>query len=362
MIKNAYIHIPFCTGKCFYCSFVSGISPNYKEEYLSALIKQIKNEYRNEPVETLYLGGGTPSLLEPDDIKKIIECFDLSKAEEITLETNPETVTAEKFTEYKKLGINRVSLGVQTFDNTILKLIGRRHNADTINKSICDIKSAEFSNISIDLIYGLPNQNLDLFKNDLEKAINFDIQHISTYGLKIEEGSLFYKNMPKSLPDDEEQAQMYLYLCDFLRKSNFEHYEISNFAKKGYESKHNNAYWQNKEYYGFGLNASGYRDNIRYKNISNFEEYIKNPFEKEEKIHLSLQETRENEIFLALRLKEGLDIDSFNKKYNVDFEGKYKNIIKKYSDLNMLKTKNRKCFLTKKGILLSNEIMSEFIE
>ena len=362
MIRNAYIHIPFCSGKCFYCSFVSGFDLKYKNEYIKALLQEIKSEYKDEALQTLYFGGGTPSLLETEDIKKIADCFDLSQAEEVTLEANPETVLKGKFSLLKEIGINRISLGVQTFNDNLLKLIGRRHYSDTIKQAIEYIKNAGFDNISIDLMYGLPSQSIDDLKSDLETALNFDIQHISTYGLKIEENSVFGRNTPSSLPDDEAQANMYLYLCDFLEKNGFEHYEISNFAKKGFYSRHNTAYWENKEYYGFGLNASGYKDNIRYKNISDLNEYIKNPFAKEEEIPLSLQETMENEIFLALRLKSGLDINGFNKKYNVDFEEKYENIINRYSDLDMLKVQDCKCFLTKKGILLSNEIMSEFIE
>ncbi len=361
MVNHAYIHIPFCIRKCHYCSFVSGFSINKKTEYISALTEEIKKKYKNEKLSTIYFGGGTPSLLESEELSQILSCFDFDDTCEITLEANPETVTKEKFAKIRNAGFNRISLGVQTFDNNLLKSIGRNHNEETVYQSIQAIKESGFKNISIDLIYGLPNQSLDDFVKDLEKAIKLDIQHISTYGLKIEDESFFGQNPPTNLPDDEQQASMFLKLCEILKENNFEHYEISNFAKKGYKSNHNCAYWKNKNYYGFGLNASGYEGNIRYKNTEIFEEYLKNPFVREEEI-LSKQETMENEIFLALRLNEGINISEINQKYTIDFEQKYKKTTEKYSKLELLEVKNNHCKLTEQGILLSNEIMSEFLD
>ena len=175
-------------------------------------------------------------------------------------------------------------------------------------------------------------------------------------------GSFFYTNEPKELPNDEIQAEMFLHLCSKLKENNFEHYEISNFSKIGYNSQHNTAYWENKNYYGFGLNASGYENNIRYKNTSNFKDYINNPLKKEETIELSTQEILEEEIFLALRLKKGINIENFNLKYKMNFEQKYKKIIEKYSSMGLLKIENSHCKLTENGILLSNDIMSEFLD
>lgn len=362
MIEHAYIHIPFCLRKCKYCDFVSGKDINNKEIYIKTLLSEIKSCYKNDVLKTLYFGGGTPSLLEPNDIKLIFDCFNLEKDAEVTLEANPETVELERFIEYRKVGINRISLGVQSFNNDLLQLIGRNHSEQTILSAIETIKKAGFKNISIDLIYGLPNQTIKDFKFDLKKAMSLDIQHISTYGLKIEENSFFGKNPPNNLPDDGQQAEMFLCLCKFLKENNFEHYEISNFAKKYYFSRHNYAYWRNKEYYGFGLNASGYIENVRYKNTSSFEEYINNPTQKEEKDFIAKEEKLENEIFLALRLQEGINIEDINAKYNIDFEKKYKKIIEKYSQLNLLEIVHNHCKLTEKGILLSNDIMSEFLD
>lgn len=361
MIEHAYIHIPFCKRKCHYCSFISGFNIEKKPEYLSALKSEIKHKYKNEQLKTIYFGGGTPTLLESQELKEILLCFNFDKETEITIEANPETIAKDKLISLYEAGFNRISLGVQTFNNHLLKSIGRNHSEDIIYSAIDNIKQSGFSNISIDLIYGLPNQTMDLWKEDLEKAVALDINHISTYGLKIEENSFFGKNFPQNLPDDEMQAEMFLELCTYLKKYNFIHYEISNFAKEGFNSKHNIAYWKNKNYYGFGLNASGYENNLRYRNISKFEDYIENPQLHEEEEFLSEQETMENEIFLALRLQEGIDIEDLNNKYKINFENKYRKIIKKYADLHLLNIEKHYCRLTEKGILLSNEIMSEFI-
>lgn len=361
MIKHAYIHIPFCLRKCNYCSFVSGKNIQDKEPYINALIKEIKKRYNKEKLKTLYLGGGTPSLLEPQDIEKLIFLFDFEKEPEITIEINPETITKDKMRGFALSGINRVSLGVQTFDDNVLNIIGRKHNKKDVIKAVETIKNSNIKNISIDLIYGLPTQTLKMFDNDIKEALSLEVQHISSYGLKIEEESFFGKNPPKNLPDDEKQAEMFLHLCSILKSNNFEHYEISNFSKAGFNSQHNSAYWRNKNYYGFGLNASGYENNIRYRNTSIFEEYIQNPFIREEETELSIQEIKEEEIFLALRLKDGVDINNFDKKYQSNFKKDYEKIIEKYSKLGLLEIKNEHCKLTEKGILLSNDIMSEFI-
>lgn len=360
MIEHAYIHIPFCLRKCRYCSFVSGKDIKDKYLYIDALIREIKLRYKKDLLKTIYFGGGTPSLLEADELFKILSEFNFNESSEITLEVNPETARYDKLSKLKEIGFNRVSLGVQTFNNNILKAIGRNHDEQTIYTAIDNIKKAGFKNISIDFIYGLINQTIELFKQDLEKALKLDIQHISSYGLKIEEGSYFYLHPPVNIPDDDMQAKMYLMMCKILKESGFEHYEISNFAKKGFSSNHNCAYWKNKNYYGFGLNASGYENNIRYKNTSDMEQYIYNPIIHEEEETLTLQETMENEIFLALRLKEGININLLNKKFNIDFEKRYKGIIEKYSQL--LVIENNTCKLTEEGILLSNNIMSEFID
>jgi oxygen-independent coproporphyrinogen-3 oxidase len=360
MIEHAYIHIPFCLSKCKYCDFVSGESLRFKDEYLAALHKEIVAKYQNEPLKTLYFGGGTPSLLEVEDIKNLISLFKFQEKPEITLEANPETVTLEKFVEFKKLGINRISLGVQTFNNRILKFIGRNHNKDDILNAIQIIKEAKFKNISIDLMYGLPHQKFHILVNDVEIALTLGVKHISAYGLTIHKGSYFYEHRVRNLPDIDMQANMLEVFEYKLPKFGFKRYEISNFAKKGYESIHNCAYWENKNYYGFGLGASGYIKNLRYKNITDLKDYIKNPMLLCEEDYLTTKETMENEIFLSLRLTKGLNIQEFNEKYNVDFLKKYSKTLDKFSFFFVIK--NNCIILTRVGLMLSTQIMADFLE
>ncbi len=362
MANNVYIHIPFCKSKCKYCSFVSFPCIELKENYIKALEKEITNSYKNEPLKTLYFGGGTPSLLTPNEISKIISKFNINQNTEVTLELNPETVDTKYFKAIKKTGINRLSFGCQTFDDKILKAIGRIHSSKDVENRIYDAKSTGFTNISLDLIYGLPTQTIDSFEKDLKKTIALDINHISLYGLKIEQNCYFYQHPPKNLPDEDTQADMYLKAIEILSGHNFEHYEISNFAKKGFESKHNLNYWDNNSYYGFGVAAHGYTNQERYYNTSNIQEYIKNPLNNKTLHKLSVQEQLEEEIFLGFRKIEGINVEKINKKFYIDFREKYAQIIKKYIDYKYLKETNTGFTLTTEGILISNLILSEFLE
>ncbi len=241
---------------------------SYKEKYLNALVKEIKFHYKNEKIKTLYIGGGTPSLLESVEIEKILNCFNYDLNSEITIEANPNSITLEKIKNYKNIGINRISVGIQSFDNNILQSIGRLHTKKDIYNVIDWLNKVNFENFNIDLMYGLPNQNIKIWQETINEAIKLNPTHISSYGLKIEKGTYFEKYTPKNLPDDSMQAEMYLILTEKL--NNFIHYEFSNFAKtKKYLSKHNLAYWTRKNYYGFGLSASGFIKNKRYTNSFN---------------------------------------------------------------------------------------------
>lgn len=355
MVKNAYIHIPFCKSKCKYCSFVSFPKIEMKEKYLQALVKEIKHHYKAEMLDTIYFGGGTPSLLKIDEFETLLNLFNFSENSEITAEINPETVTQKYLNNLKSTGINRLSIGCQTFDNDILKIIGRLHNAEQVENVVKFAQKANFDNISIDFIYGLPNQTAKMFENDLKHAISLGIQHISLYGLKIDEGCHFYTRMPENLPDEDIQADMYLKAIEVLK--NYEHYEISNFGKA---SRHNLNYWNNNNYYGFGVSAHGYIENIRYCNTSNIEDYLKNPIQHSEETFLSEQEQLEEEIFLGFRKMDGIDIANINDKFNIDFDEKYKKIIKKYKNY-IKKTEKGYAFNTN-GILISNTILAEFLQ
>ena len=379
MVESAYIHIPFCKSKCAYCSFVSFNKLEMITGYVYALLKDISDNYCGEKLRTLYFGGGTPSLLPIDLLSKIIKKFNFQNNYELTIEINPDDANLEYFSALKSLGVNRLSLGSQTFDDEILKLIGRRHDSNAIVNAVNLAKEAGFTNISVDLIYGLPLQTLDSLKNDLKKFLELDIQHISTYGLKIEEGSKWSRGKYRGkdtesdtvvisikegtteicLPDDDAQADMYELINDTLEKNGYYRYEVSNFAQKGYESKHNLNYWDNNEYYGFGCAAHGYVDGIRYSNYSTLDEYMAKPSTHELGHTLSQQEKLEEEIFLGFRKRSGINVSKINERFDIDFDSKYKNTLEKYRDF--IEPTSCGYTLNLKGVLISNLILSEFI-
>lgn len=361
MVKSAYIHIPFCKSKCYYCSFVSFTDCGRKKEYLNALEKEIKYYYEGDMLKTLYLGGGTPSVLDVADFQKLIRQFNLSDGAEVTTELNPDDVDYDYMRELYDLGINRVSFGCQTFDDNILKLINRRHSSEQVIKAVESSRLAGFNNISLDFIYGLPEQNSGMFVDDLKRAVSLEIPHISLYGLTLDKGSYFYENGFPDL-DEDEMADMYLAAIETLTNLGYEHYEISNFAKPDFYSRHNMNYWNNEEYYGFGVAAHGYKNRVRYGNKTGLEEYILNPNERDTEKFLNDRERLEEEIFLGFRRMSGINIEEINSKFNIDFEEKYNDILKKYEGLNLLKRIDGYYRLTPNGVLVSNTILSEFID
>lgn len=359
MVTSAYIHIPFCLSKCRYCSFVSFDTLAKKTGYLYSLLKEIDYYYQGETLKTLYFGGGTPSLMTVDELNKILKKFNYDESTEITIEVNPDSVDKEYLKGLKEIGFNRLSIGSQTFDDKLLTDIGRRHNAQQIFDTIESARQAGFENISVDLIYGLPNQTLDMLKNDLEIVKTLDITHVSLYGLKIDEGCYFYNHYPKNVPDDDTQADMYLEVIKTLNE--FQHYEISNFAKQGYESKHNLNYWRECEYYGFGVASHGFVDNVRYSNYRTLEQYMNNPVSHEFGKFLTEQEKLEESIFLGFRIAEGVDEQKINQKFGINFSEKYKNTLEKYLATGHLIKTGKGYRLSDEGFLVSNLILSEFI-
>ena len=361
MPKSVYIHIPYCNAKCHYCSFVSFCDKSSIENFLQALNKEILQNYENELLETLYIGGGTPSSLEVFQIKNILDKFKYSEFCEKTIELNPEDLDADYLSKLFDCGINRISLGCQTFDDEILKKINRRHNSKKVKDVVKIAQQAGFKNISLDFIYGLPNQTIDGSIDDLNQALELGIQHISLYGLKIDEGCYFYKNPPANLPDDDTQADMYLKAVEYLTHNGFEHYEVSNFSKPGYNSKHNLTYWKNNEYYGFGVAAHGYKNGIRYENKTVIKNYLENPIEHSKETKLTDKEKFEEEIFLGFRIMNGIDVKKINKKYNCDFEKIYQKILDKYLKYNFISRTANGYKLTTNGVLVSNEVLADFL-
>lgn len=358
MITSLYIHIPFCKKKCFYCDFNSFDNKiELIDEYVSALKKEI-SYYNLETLETIYIGGGTPSFIDSQYIVDLLKL--LPKAKEITIEVNPCTVTKEKLLDYKKAGVNRISMGLQTINNCILKTIGRAHTFEDFEKAYKLIKNVGFDNINVDLMFGLPTQTLNDFKKSVDYLISIEPTHISCYSL------ILHNDIFENLPSDDEERSMYYYTKEKLKASGYEHYEISNFSKEGFKSKHNLAYWNQKEYAGVGAGASSYISNTRYTNECDLKKYINLIDENFSQRYLEELQTKEDKlrenIILKLRLIDGLNIKEFNKLFEVDFCQKFKSEIQKLEKLELIKIENNRICLTDKGLDFANAVWREFLE
>ena len=359
--KSTYIHIPFCKRKCNYCAFTSFSALNLIDDYVKKLTAEIRHFYKGTPLNTLYIGGGTPSLLEIKHFEKILSLFNFAKNAEITVELNPESTDLKLLSALYNLGVNRLSIGVQSFAEDILRNIGRLHSVKKAKDTVFLAQDTDFDNISIDLIYGLPEQNMRLWENDLKEAKSLGVEHISLYGLKIEENTPFFNAPPKRLPNEDIQADMYERAVSFLAPE-FELYEISNFAKTPeYYSRHNLNYWNDGEYFGFGVSASGFINNIRYKNTINFKEYMEDPLNTKEIAVLTAQERLEETIFLGFRKREGINTAEINQKFGIDFDRKYAPVLQKFLNSGHLEKTENGYRLTISGILVSNLILSEFL-
>lgn len=358
-----YIHIPFCLSKCNYCSFISfANSFDYQKKYFDSLCVEIKTFFQNnshQKLKTLYIGGGTPSVIPIDYYESCLKFFEFEDEYEFTFEVNPKTVNETYLSNLREIGVNRLSIGIQSFDDNILKIINRQHTSADASFCFEMARKCGFENISIDLIYGLPSQTIEILTKSLDSAILLGPEHISIYGLKIEEGCEFFENRPQNLPSDDECADMYLDIVDKLKQNNFEQYEISNFSKPGRFSRHNMNYWKNREYIAFGLASHGYFLHNRYSHEISLDKYIENPFPIDKKF-ISFKEQLEDEIILNLRTKDGIDLMNFKQQYHVDFLKEYKSILDKYSEFFAIAPNNIN--LTTEGFLVSNAILSEFLE
>lgn len=356
MAKAVYIHIPFCRKICSYCDFCKVYyNEKWTEQYLLALKKEIKQKYKGEKIKTIYFGGGSPSSLnikELETLLKIIENFNLENEPEITIECNNEDLTNEKLQVFKKYNINRLSIGLQTFNPKFLKKINRTINLENIKLAL-----NLFDNVNLDLMYAFPYQRLEDVKKDVDEILKLNPKHISLYALIIEENTKFYIDKEKEL-DEDVQRRMYDYIREKLCNNGYTHYEISNFAQKNYESRHNLTCWNNEEYYGFGMGASGYLDGVRYENTKSINKYLqKQTIISEEKITLSRK--IEDEFMLGLRKIEGLNKTKFFQKYKIDI-----NRINDVSELlekNLLIEDKQNIKINPNYIFVSNEIMEKFI-
>lgn len=360
-MKSCYIHIPFCNTICTYCDFCKMFyKKEWVDDYLKELEKEIKNSYKDETLDTLYIGGGTPTCLTEEQLEKLLKILTnikLNKDYEYTIESNVETLSLEKIMLLKQYGVNRISIGVQSIVDKNIEFLGRKHNKELVKQKINELKDNGFDNINIDLIYALPVENIDDLKQDLNFFLDLDIPHISTYSLIIEPHTMLYIKNIENI-DQELDFKMYDYICGFLRENGYYHYEISNFSKSGYESKHNLTYWNNLEYYGFGLGASGYVNNIRYDNTRNMNKYLKGNYLKEE-INIDTNMKIENEFILGLRKIDGINKNDFFNKYKLNINNI--EVVQKLLKENKLIEDNEKIYINPKYIYTSNSILVEFL-
>ncbi len=392
---SLYVHIPFCKAKCNYCDFLSFADCEYtmQKKYITALCRELEVYRRISDsylIRTVFLGGGTPSFIHHSFIKmileKICEVFEVDDKAEITIEGNPDSLTKEKLTAYKNAGINRLSIGLQSTSDTLLKMLGRVHNYDQFIAAYSNAREVGFSNINVDLMSGLPGETKESYVRTLAKIVELQPEHISAYSLIVEEGTPLYENeeLLKSLPSEEMDRQLYAKTKLLLSNCNYHRYEISNYAKYGYECRHNMVYWRGGEYLGIGLGASSYltlclqegNDNkVRFHGIENmdayinrfssFEEFIDFPgFLEEyyEDIHfLSNTDEMEEFMFLGLRCTDGISKTEFEKRFGVAIEKIYDKVIDKYMKQGLLIQDDDRIYLSDSGIDVSNMIMSEFL-
>ena len=371
---GVYLHIPFCKRKCEYCDFISYCNKDSLiESYVDALKKEINLQNIQSYIDTIYIGGGTPSYIESKYIKAImkeIKKKNIRKDAEITIEVNPGTVTEAKLKDYKECGINRLSIGLQSTKNELLKQIGRIHDYNKFLETYKLAREVGFENINVDLMIGLPNQKIMDLKESLNKIIELQPEHISVYSLIVEEGTPIAQKIQMgelTLPNENEERNMYWYVKNTLELSGYNHYEISNFSKRGYESHHNMSCWNQCQYFGFGVGAHSYRDITRYSNITDINEYIKNiqkgNLSKNRIIHEIQKEsdTEKEYMLLGLRKIEGVKINDFKAKFVKNPIYLFRNELKKLSDENLIAVDTNTIRLTPKGIDLANLVWEEFV-
>ncbi len=368
-----YIHIPFCKRKCYYCDFNSYAGYDYLfDDYIRALLMEIEsNSTKDYNVVSVYIGGGTPNLLPPSYIEKILKSvfknYKILDGCEITIEMNPGLITEEKLKIYKGSGINRVSIGLQAFQNRLLKYIGRIHTVEEFFGNYELVKKF-FDNINIDLMYALPTQTFKEWQETLKEVVKLQPTHVSTYSLILEPNTSFYRLYEKGqLPivDEEEELKMYHWGIEFLKEKGYHHYEISNFALPTFECRHNILYWECKNYLGFGAEAHSYMEDVRYSNIENIKDYIKSILERKsavkEKIKLAKEDRMAEFMFLGMRMTKGVCDKDFKKRFGISLFEFYKKVIQKYLNEGLIEIDNECAKLTERGIDVSNVIFEEFL-
>jgi oxygen-independent coproporphyrinogen III oxidase len=366
-----YIHIPFCKQKCLYCDFPSFAGKeNIMLEYTKALCMEIDSKV-NKEISTIFIGGGTPTYLSLECLRLLKKSLDrLSKAEnlEFTIEGNPDSFSREKLQLFKEMGVNRLSIGLQAWQDLLLKGLGRVHSLEQFLTVFNSARELGFENINVDLMFGIPNQSLEDWKETLGKVCSLQVEHISCYSLIVEEYTPFYwmnEEGKLPLPQEEIEREMYEYTAGFLKDKGYIQYEISNFSKRNYQCRHNLTYWNLKDYIGCGSGAHSYLNGIRYRNTEDLERYIcmmvenKNAVVEEHKN--SIDDEMEEFMFMGLRKLEGISERDFNDRFNKHIDQVYLDVINKFVNNKLLIRQSGRIYLSDKGIELSNQVMCEFI-
>jgi len=369
-----YVHVPFCSSICNYCNFNRGLfDPELKDRYVAALLKEIQSSpHAARPADTIFFGGGTPSLLDASEIESIIgslrRSFDLSQDAEITLETNPETVDREKLEGFRAAGVNRISFGVQSFQDDELKRLGRIHSADRARAAMAAARAAGFDNVSLDLMMWLPGQSVDRWLANVDALVEAGPDHASLYLLELYPNAPLKEEMARggwSLAPDEDAADMYLEAMARLERHGYRQYEISNVARPGRASRHNLKYWTDGEWVGFGCGAHSTVAGVRWKNVSATEEYVNRVAAGTsvvtERRHLSHDERLGDALFTGLRLCEGIDLEEVGHRYAVDVWSRYGEALRPYIDEGWLVRRGERLSLTRAGMLMANEVMAAFV-
>ncbi len=369
-----YIHIPFCIRKCNYCDFLSApADEKTKGNYVAALVREIRQSSCEEVlVDTVFIGGGTPSILEAEQMEDILSSvrknFHICEDAEITIECNPGTVTEEKLLTYKKFGVNRISFGLQSTNNEELRCLGRIHSYEDFLESYELARKCGFDNINIDLMSALPGQTIESYEETVCKVLALNPEHISAYSLIVEEGTALKRQLDRDgydcLPSEDDEREMYYRTEQLLKEAGYHRYEISNYAKKGLECRHNIGYWKRKEYMGFGLGAASLIGNCRYNNTSDFKAYVNAQDFKSVRVNqeqLSLKDRMAEFMFLGLRMMEGISIEEFRTTFQTDLYAVYGDVMDKFIKQELLVDNKERIYLTPKGIDVSNYVMAEFL-
>ena len=368
-----YLHIPFCSSICSYCNFNRGLfEPGLKDRYVAALEREIRSTGAGEKADTIFFGGGTPSLLEPSEISQLIracrESFDVSPDAEVTVETNPETSSVARLEQFRAAGVNRLSFGVQSFRDEELRRLGRLHSGGRARQAVCEARAAGFGNVSLDLMMWLPQQTPANWRVSVEALIETAPEHASLYLLELYPNSPLREDMARSgwsLAPDDDAAEMYLWSLDRLDRVGYVQYEISNVSRPGFESRHNLKYWQDGEWAGFGCGAHSTRDGVRWKNVASTTDYISRVGEGTEVVverrSMSADERLEDALFTGLRLAEGIDVDMVSRRYGIEVWARYWDRLQPFIGTGALIREGSRLRLSRDGMLVANEVMQLFV-